>query len=93
MKIFTSLLFIFLFVTSNWSQNQKDLATAGARAQKSAEIIKQFAALGTDSVPFEYLQKAKAVAVFPGLTRVNILLNELTLGNGIVAVRSCKLFI
>ncbi len=88
MKIFTSLLFVFLFVISNWSQNQKDLAIAGARAQKSAEIIRQFAALGTDSVPFEYLQKAKAVAVFPGLTRVNILLNELTLGNGIITVRS-----
>ncbi|HXH70550.1 MAG TPA: hypothetical protein VNI60_09495 [Pyrinomonadaceae bacterium] len=88
MKIFTSLLFVFLFVTSNWSQNQKDLTTAGARAQKSVEIIRQFAALGTGSLPFEYLQKAKAVAVFPGLTRVNILLNELTLGNGIVAVRS-----
>jgi lipid-binding SYLF domain-containing protein len=88
MKIFTSLLFIFLFVTSNWSQNQKDLATANARAQKSGEIIRQFAALGTDSVPFVYLQKAKAVAVFPGLTRVNILLSELTLGNGIITVRS-----
>ncbi len=88
MKIFTSLLFILLLVTSNRAQKPKDLATAGARAQKSAEIIKQFAALGTESVPFEYLRKAKAVAVFPDLTRVNILLNELTLGNGIISVRS-----
>jgi len=88
MKIFTSLLFVFLFLPSGWAQKPKDLTTATARAQKSAEIIRQFAALGADSVPFEYLQKAKAVAVFPGLTKVNILLSELIIGNGIISMRS-----
>jgi lipid-binding SYLF domain-containing protein len=88
MKFYASLLLVFLFSLCVFSQNQKDLATAFVRAEKSAEILKQFAALGSDSVPVEYLKKAKAVAVFPGLTRVNILLNELTLGNGIVSVRS-----
>lgn len=88
MKIFTSLLFVFLFITSGSAQNRKDLTTAAARAQKSAEVVRQFAALGADSMPLEYLQKAKAVAVFPGLTKVNILLSELMIGNGIVSLRS-----
>lgn len=88
MKIFTTLFFVFSFVSSGWAQNQKDLTTANARAQESAEIVRQFAAIGTDSLPFEYLQKAKAVAVFPGLAKVNILLSELIIGNGIVSLRS-----
>ena len=88
MKIFISLLFIFLLATSDPAQNQKNLTTAAVRAQKSVEIVNQFAALGADSVPFEYLQKAKAVAVFLGLTKVNILLSELIIGNGMVAVRN-----
>lgn len=87
MKFYAPPLFIFLFSLCIFSQNQKDLTTASVRAEKSAEILKQFAALGSDSAPFEYLKKAKAVAVFPGLTRVNILLNELTAGNGIVSLR------
>lgn len=88
MKFYASLFFVFLLSLSVFSQNQKDLTTASERAEKSAEILKQFAALGADSLPVELLKNAKAVAVFPGLTRVNILLNELTMGNGIVAVRS-----
>jgi lipid-binding SYLF domain-containing protein len=83
LKIFA----VFIFVTSVWAQNPKELATGVQRAEKSTEILKQFAALGAASLPVEYLGKAKAVAVFPGLTRVNILLSELTIGNGIVAIR------
>ncbi len=88
MKVFTSLIFISLFAMCVLSQSQKDLTTATVRAEKAAQILKQFAALGEDSAPFEYLQQAKAVAVFPDLTRVNILINELTVGNGIVAIRT-----
>lgn len=88
MKFFTSLFFIALFSISGLSQSQKDLTTAVARAEKAAEILQQFAALGKDSAPFEYLRQAKAVAVFPNLTRVNILINELTVGNGIVTIRT-----
>ena len=90
MKVITSLLLVFLFSLCVFSQNRKDLTTASVRAEKSAEIIQQFAALGVDSMPFELLKKAKAVAVFPGLTRVNILLNEVTMGNGIVSLRSAE---
>lgn len=88
MKLSTILLFIFLFVSSGWSQKPKDLTTASTRAQKSVAVLRQFDALGADSLPFKYLQKAKAVAVFPGLTKVNILLSELTIGNGIISFRS-----
>ncbi len=88
MKLFYSLFPVFLLVSAGWSQNSKDLITAEARTEKSAEVIRQFAALGADSVPAEYFQKAKAVAVFPGLTKVNILLNELIIGNGIASLHS-----
>jgi len=88
MKLFYSLFLLFLLVSAGWSQNSRDLNTAAARAEKSAEVIRQFAALGSDSVPVEYFQKAKAIAVFPGLTKVNILLSELIIGNGIVSLHS-----
>lgn len=88
MKNFTIFTFILLFSVSISAQKPKDVATGGTRAQKSAEIVRQFSALGIDSVPLEYLLKAKAVAVFPGLTKVNILLSELITGNGIVAIRN-----
>lgn len=88
MKLFYSLLLGFFLVVPGWTQNSKDLITAMTRTEKSAAVIRQFAALGSDSVPVEYLQKAKAVAVFPDLTKVNILLSELIIGNGMVCLRA-----
>jgi lipid-binding SYLF domain-containing protein len=88
MKVLTIFFSILIFISSNPAQSRKDLKTAETRAAKSVAVIKQFAALGADSLPVEYLQTAKAVIVFPGLTRVNILLSELVIGNGIVALRS-----
>jgi len=88
MKLFKIFLLMFSLMLSASAQKPKDVATGGVRAQKSAEIVRQFAALGADSVPLEYLQKARAVAVFPGLKKINILLSELIIGNGIVALRN-----
>jgi lipid-binding SYLF domain-containing protein len=88
MKLFYSSFLVFLLVSAGWSQNFKDLITAEARTEKSAEVIRQFAAPGADSVPAEYFQKAKAVAVFPGLTKVSILFSELIIGSGLVSLDS-----
>lgn len=88
MKIYAATLFIFLLTLVVYPQKPKDLTTAVERADKSAEVIKQFASLGADSLPVQLLKKAKAVAVFSGMTRVNILLNELTTGNGLAAFRT-----
>jgi hypothetical protein len=90
MKLFYSSFLVFLFVSAGWSQNSKDLITADARTEKSDEAIRQIAALGVDSVPVEYFQKAKAVAVFTGLTKVNILFSQLIIGNGLFSLHSDK---
>jgi len=90
MKFYISLIFICLFAFSVFSQTDKVLTTASVRAENSSEILNQFAALGANSVPLELLKNAKAVAVFPNLTRVNILLNELTTGNGLVSIKSAE---
>ena len=87
-KVFYFLFLLFLFASVGWAQNSKDLSAAATRTEKSVEVVRQFAALGSDSIPVEYLKKAKAVAVFPGLTTVNILLSELTVGNGLVSLHS-----
>ena len=81
---------MFLLVSAGWSQNSKDLITSEARTEKSDEAIRQIAALGVDSVPVEYFQKAKAVAVFTGLTKVNILFSQLIIGNGLFSLHSDK---
>ncbi len=61
MKLFYSLFLVFLLVSAGRSQNSKDLITAMARTEKSADVIRQFAALSSaDSVPAEYFQKATA---------------------------------
>lgn len=88
MKVIASIFLVVLFAVSALPQNQKELNTAAERAEKSSRVLKQLSALGSDSLPLELMQKARAVAVFPSLKRVNILLNELTLGNGLVAVRN-----
>ena len=90
MKLFYSSFLVFLFVSAGWSQNSKDLITANARTEKSDEAIRQIAALGVDSVPVKYFQKAKAVAVFTGLTKVNILFSQLIIGNGLFSLHSDK---
>ena len=79
-----------MLVFAGWSQNSKDLITAEGQTEKSAEVIRQFASLGADSVPAKYFQKAKAVAVFPGLTKVTILFSKLIIGSGLVSLPSDK---
>ena len=87
MKFIYSLSLIFSLSFFAFGQRQKDLSTAAERVNKSSGVINHFTNLGADSVPVEYLRKAKAIAVFPEITKVNILLNELFTGNGIVSVR------
>lgn len=88
MKIYTAILCLLMLTVLVYPQKAKDLTTANERAGKSTEVVKQFASLGANSLPVQLLKKAKAVAVFPNITRVNVLLNELTSGNGVAAFRT-----
>jgi lipid-binding SYLF domain-containing protein len=87
MKLLMTFIIALLAASSGLAQNKKAV-TAAARAGDAARIVRQFGALGSDSVPFANLRKAKAIAVFPGLTQVNLLVEELTVGNGVVSLRS-----
>lgn len=66
-------LLISLIISLNFSvvaQNEK-VALATARTEKAIQVFSQFAALGTDSVPFQLFKKAKAVAVFGEIEKNN----------------------
>jgi lipid-binding SYLF domain-containing protein len=88
MKPLIILVIVILTAASPVFAQNKKAQTAAARTAKAVEVVRQFAALGADSVPVANLRKAKAIAVFPELTRVNFLIEELSVGNGLVSIRS-----
>lgn len=88
MKPLIILVIVILTAASSIFAQNKKSQTAAARTAKAVEVVRQFTALGADSVPVANLRKAKAIAVFPELTRVNLLVEEFSIGNGLVSIRA-----
>lgn len=87
MKFVFSFCLMLLFLPFVLAQKPKQIADAAERARGSSGVLRDYVSLGKDTVPYEQLQKAKAIAVFGGLDRTSILLSEILLGNGMAAVR------
>lgn len=87
-KLFLVSIFLILFsLTAIQAQSPKKLKTAAERANASSEAFTNLAEMGADSIPMEYVRKAKAIAVIPNIIKFNLLFEELTRGKGIVSVR------
>lgn len=88
MKFTLCLLIILVAFSSAAAQKMDSRVVASARAEKAATILKQFVALGTDSVPFDIFRRAKAVAVFNNITDVSLLFSKMIKGKGVLSVRN-----
>lgn len=87
MRLIIFTLTIFLFSITTFAQAKTDLQIATVRAEKANAMLKTFFALGSDSMPFQVFQKAKAVAVFNDVIYFNLLLSKMTKGKGLLSVR------
>ncbi|HRH40488.1 MAG TPA: hypothetical protein PKY82_02505 [Pyrinomonadaceae bacterium] len=88
MRLIIYTLTIFIFTVTVIAQKKTDLEAAMNRAEKANTMLKTFFALGSDSIPFQVFQKAKAVAVFNDVTYFNLLLSKMTKGKGLLSVRN-----
>lgn len=89
MKILSGFFLALCFVSVVLAQEKGNvIPLATARAEKATAVLKQFAAFGADSVPFEILRKAKAVGVLNSATRTNLLFSQGIKAKGVMSARS-----
>ena len=72
----------------NASAQQEDLKKAVIRSEMATAIIADALSATQPYIPDEVVRKAKAIAVFPDVSRVNLLLEHLTVGYGVLSRRT-----
>ncbi len=87
--LFISLIAILLSLfPGQVSYGRMNLETAVRRSQNSAKTIKVVTDLPEDeSIPKEFFQRAQAIAVFPDVVKLNLLLSQGMKGYGVVSIR------
>lgn len=76
-------------VVTAFGQNNGKLATAKTRLTNSTAALKTIAALPSDhSIPAELLAKAKVIAVFPNILKINLLFQKAMKGSGLATRRT-----
>lgn len=69
LKLFIALVLIFCFSLTSFAQkkNDKEIRDAGKRAEQAARVFRSIMEKPDKSIPRELLERAEAVAVFPGV--------------------------
>lgn len=69
LQLFTALAVLFCFSPTNFAQkkNDKEIKDAGKRAAQAARIFRDVMEKPDRSIPRELLERAEAVAIFPGV--------------------------
>jgi lipid-binding SYLF domain-containing protein len=68
--------------------DKEKLDTGTRRAAKAAKVLRDLAALApAESIPKDLLAKARVVAVFPDITKINVLFEKAMKGYGLVSRR------
>ena len=81
--------FAFLIVPAVLGQNSEKLATARTRITNSTEALKAITQLPAErSIPQELLARARVIAVFPNITKTNLLVAKGMKGSGLAALRT-----
>lgn len=86
MKHLLPIFFLLIFYCPTVAQERVE--TASNRAEKATASFKHSADLGKESLPLKLFKQAKAVAVVPNVTEVNMFLNRLSKGRGLMMMRN-----
>lgn len=80
---------VLTFASAGYSQNNGKLDKAKTRITNSTAGLKAIAALsGDQSIPAELIAKARVIAVFPNVEKINMLFAKAMKGSGLAARRT-----
>lgn len=81
--------FAFQTCVLGQSNSNEKQATASKRAAAAAKALEEIAALpSTGSIPSELLARAKVIAVFPNVSKINAIFQKAMKGSGLAARRT-----
>ncbi len=78
----------FVFLASAQNKDTDKIEKAVKRSEAAAQTFEAIINLGDKSISKELLDKAEAIAVFPNLTQVNVLLDKISYSHGLVCRRT-----
>ena len=88
--ILLSFSFLLYWPVTAFSQKAESLSKAVSRSEKASAIIESALDSSQPHIPAEIIQRAKAIGVFPDVSRVNLVMEHLMIGYGVVCRRTSK---
>ena len=88
-NVFAAVLILFAFVSVFAQKEEKEQRDAAKKANQAAKVFEQAMSKSDKSIPHELLERAEAVAIFPGMLKAAFIIGGRG-GEGVISRRTSK---